>query len=93
MDSKQVFGIDLGTTYSCISVVDDTSGKPSVLVNADEELTTPSVVFFEDADTRIVGKEAKNIAVLETDRVVEMVKRNMGSARLALDLRRQGILA
>ena len=79
MDSKQVFGIDLGTTYSCISVVDDTSGKPSVLVNADEELTTPSVVFFEDADTRIVGKEAKNIAVLETDRVVEMVKRNMGS--------------
>jgi molecular chaperone DnaK len=79
VDIKQVFGIDLGTTYSCIAVVDEVSGKPSVLANAEGEITTPSVVYFEDAETRVVGKEAKNIAVLEPDRVVEMVKRNMGS--------------
>ena len=79
MDSTKVFGIDLGTTYSCISVVDETSGKPYVLANAEGDLTTPSVVYFEDADTRVVGKEAKNISVLETDSIVEMVKRNMGS--------------
>jgi molecular chaperone DnaK len=79
VDSRQVFGIDLGTTYSCISVVDETSGKPSVIANAEGDVTTPSVVYFEDVDTRVVGKEAKNIAVLETGKVVEMVKRNMGS--------------
>ena len=79
MDSAQVFGIDLGTTYSCISVVDELSGKPYVLANAEGDLTTPSVVYFEDADTRVVGKEAKNISVLEADSVVDMVKRNMGS--------------
>jgi molecular chaperone DnaK len=79
VDSTQVFGLDLGTTYSCISVVDEISGKPYVLANAEGDLTTPSVVYFEDADTRVVGKEAKNISVLETDSVIEMVKRNMGS--------------
>ncbi len=79
MDSKQVFGIDLGTTYSCISVVDELSGKPYVIPNAEGDVTTPSVVYFEDATTRVVGKEAKNIAVLETDSVIQMVKRNMGA--------------
>ena len=79
MESKQVFGIDLGTTYSCIAVVDEISGKPYVIPNAEGDVTTPSVVYFEDRDTRVVGKEAKNIAVLETDSVVEMVKRNMGA--------------
>jgi molecular chaperone DnaK len=79
VDSKQVFGIDLGTTYSCISVVDELSGKPYVIPNAEGDVTTPSAVYFEDATTRVVGKEAKNIAVLETDSVIEMVKRNMGA--------------
>jgi molecular chaperone DnaK len=77
--SKQVFGIDLGTTYSCIAVVDELSGKPYVITNAEGDLTTPSVVYFEDAENRVVGKEAKNVAVMEPDRVVEMVKRNMGA--------------
>jgi molecular chaperone DnaK len=80
MGSKQVFGIDLGTTYSCIAVVDDLSGKPYVIPNFENELTTPSVVYFEDSDNRVVGKQAKNVAVMEPDRVVEMVKRNMGTA-------------
>jgi molecular chaperone DnaK len=78
MDSKQVFGIDLGTTYSCIAVIDELSGKPYVLVNAEGDVTTPSVVYFHDAETRVVGKEAKNTAVLEPDRVVAMVKREIG---------------
>ena len=80
MDSKQVFGIDLGTTYSCIAVMDELSGQPTVLSNADGDATTPSVVYFQDAQTRVVGKEAKKTAVVEPDRVVEMVKRQMGNA-------------
>ena len=79
MDSKHVYGIDLGTTYSCIAVVDDLSGKPYLVPNAEGDVTTPSVVLFEDENTRVVGKEAKNTAVLDADRVVEMVKRNMGA--------------
>ena len=79
MESKHVYGIDLGTTYSCIAVVDEMSGKPYVITNAEGDATTPSVVYFEDVDTRVVGKKAKNIAVLEHDSVVEMVKRNMGA--------------
>jgi molecular chaperone DnaK len=79
MDSKRVYGIDLGTTYSCIAYVDDVSGRPVVVPNREGDLTTPSVVLFEDADTRVVGKEAKNTAVLDADRVVETVKRHMGT--------------
>lgn len=79
MESKHVYGIDLGTTYSCIAVVDDLSGKPYLIPNAEGDVTTPSVVLFEDENTRVVGKEAKNTAVLDADRVVEMVKRNMGA--------------
>jgi molecular chaperone DnaK (HSP70) len=49
-----------------------------VISNSEGDIATPSVVYFEDAKTRVVGKEAKNTAVLEPDQVVEMVKRNMG---------------
>jgi molecular chaperone DnaK (HSP70) len=79
LEDKRVYGIDLGTTYSCIAFVDEASGKASLVPNAEGELTTPSVVLFEDASTRVVGKEAKNIAVLDSGRAVEMVKRNIGS--------------
>ena len=73
-----IFGIDLGTTYSCIAYV-DTAGKANVLTNQEHQLTTPSVVLFEK-ETRIVGNEAKNSAVLNPDDVVEMIKRHMGEA-------------
>jgi molecular chaperone DnaK (HSP70) len=79
-DEDPVYGIDLGTTYSCIARVDENSGKPIVFTNSDDERTTPSVVLFEDATTRVVGSQAKNTAMLDADNVVEMVKRNMGSA-------------
>lgn len=71
-----VFGIDLGTTYSCIAYVDE-FGKPVVIPNLEGDLTTPSVVQFED-DSRIVGKEAKNNAVLFPTQVCELIKRHMG---------------
>lgn len=77
MTATRIYGIDLGTTYSCIAYVDDT-GRPVVEPNIDGELTTPSVVFFESADNIVVGKDAKNMSKLEPDRVVEFVKRNMG---------------
>lgn len=74
-----VFGIDLGTTYSCISYVDE-YGQAVVIANNEHKLTTPSVVLFEDDENRIVGEEAKNSAVLTPEKVVEMVKRHMGEA-------------
>lgn len=71
-----IFGIDLGTTYSCIAYVDQ-YGKASTVVNAEGDITTPSVVLFEGSN-RVVGKEAKNVAMLHPDTTVEMVKRHMG---------------
>src|SRR5436309_4842953 len=73
-----IFGIDLGTTYSCISYVDE-YGKAVVIPNKEHNLTTPSVVLFED-ENRIVGDEAKNSAMVNSAHVVEMVKRHMGEA-------------
>ena len=56
------YGIDLGTTYSCISYVDKT-GRPVVLKSANGEDTTPSVVYFESPDNVVVGRQAKDSAV------------------------------
>jgi molecular chaperone DnaK len=71
------YGIDLGTTYSCIAYVDGT-GRPVVLKSAVGEDTTPSVVYFESADNVVVGRQAKDSAVLAPHLVVELVKRQMG---------------
>jgi molecular chaperone DnaK (HSP70) len=73
---KKVYGIDLGTTYSCISYVDE-HGKPVIVPNSENERITPSVVFF-DGDNVIVGNEAKANSVLYADQVVGFVKRAMG---------------
>ena len=72
-----VFGIDLGTTYSCISQIDD-YGRPEVLRNFDSEPTTPSVVLFDSADDYTVGKQAKRQARINPDNVAALVKRRMG---------------
>src|SRR5579864_3800384 len=71
------YGIDLGTTYSCISYVDKT-GRPVVLKSANGEDTTPSVVYFESPDNVVVGKQAKDSAILFPDLIAELVKRQMG---------------
>ena len=74
---EPVAGIDLGTTYSVLAVLDP-SGRPVTIPNSDGDLSTPSVVLFED-DGLIVGKEAQRIALVEPDRVAECSKRDMGS--------------
>lgn len=72
-----VFGIDLGTTYSCISYIDE-YGKPVVLKNSDGDHTTPSVVMVESADNIVVGTEAKRSIEIEPDKTVQFIKRKMG---------------
>jgi len=59
---KKIFGIDLGTTYSCIAHVDE-HGKPVIIPNAENQRITPSVVFF-DGDNIIVCEAAKENAKL-----------------------------
>ena len=77
--SEKVYGIDLGTTYSCIAHVDE-HGKAVVLPNTEGDLTTPSVVYFEDEESIVVGKAAKEVAAVEPDNVVSTIKRMMGKA-------------
>lgn len=74
---KTVFGIDLGTTYSCISYVDE-FGKPVIVHNSEGEMTTPSVVYFESPDNVVVGRTAREHADIYPDRVISCVKRGMG---------------
>ena len=76
-DMKKIWGIDLGTTYSCISYVDE-HGKPVVVKNLEGELTTPSVVFFDEGNNIVVGKAAKESARMYPEAVVSFVKRLMG---------------
>lgn len=76
-DNNQIYGIDLGTTYSCIAYVDE-HGKPVVVPNSDNDLTTPSVVYFESTDNIVVGETAKEVAEVYPHQVVSTVKRVMG---------------
>src|SRR5215469_4130312 len=71
------FGIDLGTTHSCVALIDD-AGRPVIVRSAIGEDTTPSVVYFESDRNVIVGDAAKNSALLDPDRVAQLVKRDMG---------------
>jgi molecular chaperone DnaK (HSP70) len=77
------FGIDLGTTYSCISRVDD-SGEPIVISNEYGENTTPSVVLFESQWKVRVGRDAKNAARTDPELVVALIKRDMGKRDVRL---------
>ncbi len=76
-NSRAVYGIDLGTTYSCISQVDKFD-QAVVLRNFEGDATTPSAVYFEDAETVVVGKEAKGMLATEPDKTVVFVKREIG---------------
>ncbi len=80
-----VFGIDLGTTYSCIAYIDE-YGKPVVLKNSDGDHTTPSVVMVESADNIIVGTEAKRSIEVESDKTVQFIKRKMGKEKDSVTL-------
>ncbi|MDA3897871.1 MAG: Hsp70 family protein, partial [Desulfobacteraceae bacterium] len=74
--SKRIFGIDLGTTYSSIAYVDE-YGKAVIIPNAENERVTPSVVFFDD-DSIVIGDVAKESSKLYPNEVVSFVKRSMG---------------
>lgn len=75
-DTKKVYGIDLGTTYSCIATIDEYS-KPVVLKNSEGNNVTPSVVFYENENKVIVGDTAKN--EIDTERRVAFIKREIGN--------------
>ncbi len=77
MTSEKVIGIDLGTTYSCVAVME--GGKPEVIPNAEGSRTTPSVVGFTRTGERIVGHLAKRQAVTNPGRTILSIKREMGS--------------
>ncbi len=77
--ANTVWGIDLGTTYSCISRVDD-NGYPVVINNLQGHPITPSVVLFSGPDDVTVGQPAKDEMQLTPDLVCELVKQNMGAA-------------
>jgi molecular chaperone DnaK len=74
--TNPVFGIDLGTTYTCIAYVDEFS-RPTVVPNEAGDLTTPSFVRF-DEESRIVGEEAKQGGLIFPDETVSLVKRHIG---------------
>ena len=80
--SKYVFGIDLGTTYSCIARVDDTA-RAEVIKNSDGNNITPSVVSFEGTNV-VVGETAKEEAVLKPEDTVLLVKTLMGKTDFAI---------
>ena len=74
---SKVIGIDLGTTNSCVAVME--GGEPVVIANAEGSRTTPSVVAFSKTGERMVGQTAKRQAITNPDRTIASIKREMGS--------------
>ena len=74
---SKVIGIDLGTTNSCVAVIE--GGEPVVIANAEGARTTPSVVAFGKSGERMVGQVAKRQAITNPDRTVSSIKRQMGT--------------
>ncbi|MDR2163920.1 MAG: Hsp70 family protein, partial [Clostridiales Family XIII bacterium] len=73
----KVIGIDLGTTNSCVAVLE--GGEPVVIPNAEGNRTTPSVVGFAKNGERLVGETAKRQAITNPDRTISSIKREMGT--------------
>ena len=73
----KVIGIDLGTTNSCVAVLE--GGEPVVIANAEGNRTTPSVVGFAKNGERLVGETAKRQAITNPDRTIASIKRYMGT--------------
>ena len=74
---SKIIGIDLGTTNSCVAVMD--GGKPTVIANTEGARTTPSVVAFTKTGERLVGEPAKRQAVTNADNTISSIKRDMGT--------------
>ncbi len=73
----KIIGIDLGTTNSCVAVME--GGEPTVITNADGARTTPSVVAFKKDGERLVGEQAKRQAVTNAEGTISSIKRHMGT--------------
>ncbi len=78
MANDKILGIDLGTTYSCMSIME--AGKPIVIPNSEGGRTTASIVAFTKEGERLVGSLAKRQAVTNPQRTIQSIKRKMGSS-------------
>ena len=74
---SKIIGIDLGTTNSCVAVME--GGRPTVIANAEGDRTTPSVVAYTKSGEKLVGKVAKRQAVSNHENTIQSIKRKMGS--------------
>ena len=84
MNEDKIIGIDLGTTFSCVAIME--GGKPIIIENAEGGRTTPSVVAFTRNGERLVGQLAKRQAVTNPARTVQSIKREMGTNyRIGID--------
>lgn len=80
----KIIGIDLGTTNSCVAVME--GGKPVVIANSEGSRTTPSVIAFSKNGDRLIGEAAKRQAVTNPDRTIASIKREMGTDyRISID--------
>ncbi|WP_321508302.1 molecular chaperone DnaK [uncultured Methanoregula sp.] len=79
MAKEKVLGIDLGTTFSCMSIME--AGKPIVIPNSEGGRTTASIVAFTKEGERLVGSLAKRQAVTNPQRTIQSIKRDMGTSR------------
>ena len=76
---SKIIGIDLGTTNSCVAVME--GGKPTVIANTEGARTTPSVVAFTKTGERLIGEPAKRQAVTNAEKTISSIKRDMGTDR------------
>ena len=74
---SKIIGIDLGTTNSCVAVME--GGSPTIIANAEGFRTTPSVVAFSKNRERLVGDTAKRQSITNTDRTISSIKRHIGT--------------
>ena len=75
---SKIIGIDLGTTNSCVAVME--GGQPTVITNAEGVRTTPSVVAFTKSGERLIGEPAKRQAVTNSENTISSIKRKMGTS-------------
>ena len=87
---SKIIGIDLGTTNSCVAVME--GGEPVVIANAEGARTTSSVVAFSKTGERMVGQVAKRQAITNPDRTIESIKRDMGTANTVSVLDKDGVI-
>ncbi|MEG0109018.1 MAG: Hsp70 family protein, partial [Lachnospiraceae bacterium] len=80
----KIIGIDLGTTNSCVAVME--GGQPVVISNTEGARTTPSIVAFTKTGERLVGEPAKRQAVTNADKTISSIKRKIGTdSKVAID--------